>query len=89
MTEEKKIKLITAGTATAVVLLFVLVVTLVFQLVSMGVKQNVKRKLESEIAYYEDAIAKAEGDIELWQEEWMIEERARQLDYVFRKENDE
>ena len=62
MTEEKKIKLITAGTATAVVLLFVLVVTLVFQLVSMGVKQNVKRKLESEIAYlqaenYADKVA--------------------------------
>ena len=69
--------------------MILLSVVMIFQLVSMGVKQNVKRKLESEIAYYEDAIAKAEGDIELWQEEWMIEERARQLDYVFRKENDE
>lgn len=88
MTEEKKQRLITAGTATSVVLLFVLVFVLAYQLIVIGVKTKQKNELIAEKTRLEQELADAEADVKLWQKEWKIEERARQLDYVYKKDKE-
>lgn len=82
MTEEKMRRLVAAGTAMSVILLVVLVVVLAVQLVSMGVKKAEVNRLRGEIARLEEEISSNEEDIDLWMQEWKIEERARQLGMV-------
>lgn len=89
MTEEKKQRLIAAGTAISVIMLFVLIVVLTYQLIAIGVKTKQKNALVAEKARLEQEIANAKDDVELWQQEWKIEERARQLDYVYKKDKDD
>ena len=55
----------------------------------MGVKQRRKEELLAEIARLEKEIEDAEDDVVLWQQKWKIEERARQLDYVYKKDKNE
>ncbi len=88
MTEEKKQKLITAGTSTSVILLFVLILILAYQLVSIGVKSKRRNELIAEKTRLEQELADAKEDVELWQKEWKIEERARQLDYVYKNDKE-
>ncbi|MBE5742111.1 MAG: hypothetical protein E7360_02185 [Clostridiales bacterium] len=88
MTEEKKKNLVTASTAMSVIVMFLLVVVLVYQLVAMSVKKNEKQNLIDEIARLEQEIEDGEAGVELWQQKWKIEERARQLDYVYKKDKE-
>ena len=88
MTEEKKKRLVAASTAMSVIVLFLLVIVLVYQLVSMGVKVNTKNQLIQEKARLEQEIKEAGDNVDLWQQKWKIEERARQLDYVYKKDKD-
>ena len=59
MTEEKKQKLIAAGTATSVILLLVLILVLVYQLIAMGVKNKQKNELIAEKTRLEQELAEA------------------------------
>ena len=88
MTEEKKKNLVAAGTSMSVIVLFLLVVVLVYQIVSMTVKKKDKENLVAEIETLEQQIADGEAGVELWQQKWKIEERARQLDYVYKKDKE-
>ena len=88
MTEEKKQRLISAGTALSVVMLFVLIIVLAYQLIAIGVKSKQKGTLLAEKTRLEQEIADAKDGVALWQQEWKIEERARQLDYVYKKDKD-
>lgn len=88
MTEEKKKNLVAAATATSVITLFLLIVVLVYQLVAMTVKKNEKENLINEIARLEKQIEDGEENVDLWQQKWKIEERARQLDYVYKKDKE-
>ena len=54
----------------------------------MSVKKNLRDELRAEIARLELEIENAEDDIELWQQKWKIEERARQLNYVYNKDKE-
>ena len=89
MTEEKKQRLISAGTAMAVIILFVLIVVLAYLLITVGVRKKTEKTLALEKARLEQEIADAKEGIELWQKEWKIEERARQLDYVYKKDKND
>ena len=88
MTEEKKQRLVAAATAMSVIVLFVLIVVLAYQLIAIGVRKKQKEALIAEKTRLEQEIADAEEGVELWQTEWKIEERARQLDYVYKKDNE-
>ena len=88
MTEEKKKNLVAASTAMSVIVLFLLVVVLAYQLVAMSVKNNDKQNLIDEIARLEQEIQDGKEGVELWQQKWKIEERARQLDYVYKQEKE-
>lgn len=85
MTENRKQKLVQAATATAVVVFFFLIIILVYQLVSIGVKTKAKNELKEEIQKLAQQIEDCEEDVAIWQTKWKIEERARQLDYVYSK----
>ena len=89
MTEEKKQRLISAGTAFAVIILFVLIVVWAYLLITVGVRKKTAENLALEKARLEQEIADAKEGIDLWQKEWKIEERARQLNYVYKKEKDD
>ena len=88
MTEEKRKRLVGASTAMSVIMLFILVIVLAYQMITMSVKRNRRDELEAEIVRLTQEIENAEDDIELWQQKWKIEERARQLDYVYKKDKD-
>lgn len=88
MTENKKKNLMIGATAIAVITLFALVVILAYQVIAIIVRENRKAELETEILRLEQEIENASNDVELWREEWKIEERARQLGYVGKKDKD-
>ena len=89
MTEEKKQRLVSAGTAMSVVVLFVLIVVLVYQFIAIGVRNKQIKALVAEKTRLEQEIADAKEGVELWQQEWKIEEYARQLDYVYKKDKND
>ncbi len=82
MSEEKKRKLIGAGTAIAVVMLFFLIVTMVYQLIMIGVKQKQEATLKKEIEQRQRQIEETEDEIEKWNQEWRIYVRSVELGYV-------
>ena len=89
MTEEKKQRLISAGTAMSVVVLFMAIVILAYQLIAIGVKTRQKNELVAEKTRLEQEIAEAKDGVEVWKQEWKIVQRAKQLDYVFKEDKDE
>ena len=85
MTELKMRRLVSAGTAMAVVLLFVLVLVMAVQLVTLGVKKKEVDRLRGEIETLEQEIDETENKTDTWLQAWKIEERARQLGMVDKK----
>lgn len=89
MTEEKKSRLVAAGTAMSVIVLVVLLTIMIFQLVTMSAKNREIRKLESQMQQLKAEIKKDNEDADLWLQEWKIKERARQIGYEFKDKNDD
>lgn len=79
MDELKKRRLLSAATATAVVLFTVLLISLIWQVAALGVKRAKAEKLQQEIELLEAEKEQIQDEIELWRQDWKIEERARQL----------
>lgn len=88
MEEIRKKRLTAAASAMSVIVLFVLILVLSYQIVSMVVKTKTRDRLKAEIARYEQEIKDAEENVDLWKQEWKIEERARQLNYVYKQDDD-
>lgn len=76
MKEEKVRNIIVAATVTAVTLLFVLLVFLVYQIISISVHKHEVAKLKSEISYYEQLIENSESEVDKYQANWWLEMRA-------------
>ena len=79
MDELKKRRLLSAATAMAVVLFTVLFISLIWQVAALGVKRAKAEKLQREIEILETEKEQIQDEIELWRQDWKIEERARQL----------
>ena len=79
MTELKMRRLVAAGSSMAVMIVVALVAIWVIQLVAMGVKKAEVERLKGEIARLEEERDDLEDEIDLWLQDWKIEERARQL----------
>ena len=83
MTLEKLQRIAAAVTASAVLLLVILLGTLVYQ---MGIINGKKAKIEqlnAEIATLRQQNEDIQGGIDRWLNEWKIEERANELGYVY------
>ena len=83
MTPDKKRNLIAATTASMVLLLFILVGVWLFQLVNINSKKEKIEDLKKQIAELTEEQNQLTDDIDLWVSQWKIEERARELKYVF------
>ncbi len=91
MEPEQKSRIIAASTSAMVLLLFILIAVMVYQMISINGRRAKIEKLEAQIAELEEEQEKLTSDIDLWISEWKIEERARELKYVYpddKSEND-
>lgn len=83
MTEEKIKKLIVSSTVGAVLLLFILLSIMVYQLIAIKVEQKNIAHLESEIVRLTELKEKGEDVYQIRQlEDWIVR-RAYELGYVF------
>ena len=88
MTESKFKRLITAFTVGAVCLLFILLLVMAYQLISIGVSTNKQKALDKEIASYEALIEENKDSLEGYKSRWWIELRARELGYSYEQDVD-
>lgn len=84
MEKSKAERLIVAITAGAVLLITILVSILVYQLISINLKNKQVAELEAKIAEYNQLIDNGEDVKEARSMRWWIEQRARELGYVLR-----
>lgn len=89
MTLEKLNKIAAAVTASAVLLLFILVAIMVYQMGIIHGKEAKIAELEQEKAVWEAEKEKLEKGIKLWQCKWKIEERANELGYIYESDKEE
>ena len=89
MEEGRLKKLVAAATATGVIVLFVLIGVMVYQLVSMATKKREAERLQEEITELKKDIATGEDEIDTWLKKWNIEERARQKGYIYKTNDDD
>ena len=83
MTEAKAKKLIVASTVGAVLLLFILVTIMVYQMITIQVKKNRIEYLQGQIAKYERLTEEGEQTIETRSMREWIEREARKLGYRY------
>ena len=83
MTPDKKRKLIVASTATMVLLLFILIAVMIYQMVSINGKKAKIEQLKQQIEQLKEEQEELTDDIDVWISKWKIEERARELKYVY------
>lgn len=79
MDESKKRRIVSAVSVTSVIVFVLMLIALVWQIAVLGVKKAEAERLKEEIAVLEAQKSETEDEIELWQQDWKIEERARQL----------
>ncbi len=86
MPAEKLKKLIVSSVVTAVLLLFILLSIMVYQMIALRNVQTKIDGLNQQIAALEAEKAETEDEIELWLSDWKIEERQRELGWVYEKD---
>ena len=86
MTLEKLQRIAAAVTSSAVLLLFILVGTLVYQMSIINGKRAKIEQLNAEIATLRQQNEEVQNDIDRWLNEWKIEERANELGYVYERD---
>ncbi len=79
MTEEKAKRLIISTTVGAILLLFVLISVMVYQLIAIRVENNKKVELENKIIEYNRLIESGEDTLEARSTKAWIVMRAREL----------
>ena len=84
MEESKFKKLVVAGTVGAVLLAVILLFVMVYQLVSIGLKQKQLDEYNAAIARYEQLIKDGEDTLEARSTKAWIACRARELGYIYK-----
>ena len=83
MEEQKLRKIIAAGVSTAIILLVTLVFVMIYQMVLLSNGQKNVERLNSEIAQLESEKEDMRNRIEIWQTDSTIDERARELGWLY------
>ncbi len=83
MNLEKLNRIASAVTASCVLLLFILISVMVYQMITINGKKAKIQELNAQIEQLEEEQQLITDDIELWLSEWKIEERARELNYSY------
>lgn len=83
MTLEKLNRIAAAVTATCVLLLFILLSVMVYQMITINGKKVKIQQLNAQIEQLREEQENITDNIDLWLSEWKIEERARELNYSY------
>ena len=83
MEEQKLRKIIAVSVSAAVILLVVLIAIMIYQMIMLQNGRKNVEKLNAEIAELEDRKNDLENQIDIWQAEWKIDERARELGWLY------
>lgn len=86
MPAEKLKKLIVSSVVTAVLLLFILLSIMVYQMISIKTLQNKIDALEEQKQELLLEKSETEDQIEIWLSEWKIDEKARELGWVYKQD---
>ncbi len=87
MTEQKKKRVFSACLAGGIMLAFILVAVLVYQVAGIILRKKQIDFLDAEILRLEQEIKETESEIESWGLDWIIEQRARELGLHYEKED--
>ena len=85
MEEQKLRKIVAAAVSSALILLAVLLSVMIYQMILLGNGQKKIDELNAEIADLQEEKKDMQNRIEIWQTDWKIDERARELGYLFGK----
>ncbi len=83
MNEEKRNRIAAALTVSTVLLIVLLVAVIIYQLVTISVISNRRKKLQAEYNYYLTQLENAENDLDYLQSEQYLRDLALQLGYYF------
>mgnify|MGYP003290581798 CR=1 FL=1 len=83
MPASKMKNIIVASVVTGVLLLFILLSVMVFQMISIKNEQRKINALEAQIQQLQQEIDQTEDKIVHWTGEFKIEERARELGWIY------
>ncbi len=83
MNESKFKRLVAAATATAVILLVILIGVLVYQLAAINRERTLQREYDTAIAEYQRMIDDKEEINDIKKQRWYIEKIARELGYYY------
>ena len=83
MEEQKLRRIVAAVTATATLLLVILLFVMIYQMILIGNGQKKIEDLNAEIVYLQEEKKDMENRIEIWQTDWKIDERARELGWLY------
>ena len=87
MTDQKKKRVFSACLAGGIMLTFILLSVLVYQVVGIFLRRKQIEFLDAEIIRLEREIKETENEIESWGLDWIIEQRARELGLHYEKED--
>ena len=85
MTQEKMSKVIAACVSAATVLLMMLLGYLIYQWATIAVYNKRIDKLETEIAYLEQVLAKGEDNLEYYKSEFYLNQKVLELQKLLEK----
>ena len=83
MEEQKLKKIIAVSVSAAVILLVVLIAVMVYQMVLLGNGKKNVENLNAEIEMLEEQKEDLKKQIDIWQTDWKIDERARELGWLY------
>ncbi len=83
MDEERFKRKVVAFTVGAVLLAFILICVVVYQLIAIGVSKKEQRRLDDQIAYYTSLIEDSENELDARRSKWYLELEARKLGYHY------
>lgn len=83
MEEQKLRRIVAAVTATATLLLVILLFVMIYQMILIGNGQKKIEDLNAEIVSLQEEKKDMENRIEIWQTDWKIDERARELGWLY------
>lgn len=85
MDEQKLRKIVAAVVSTAIILLVVLLSVMIYQMILLGNAEQKVNALNAEIQSLESEKEDVQNRIDLWQTDWKIDERARELGWLYGK----
>lgn len=87
VSEEKAKRIAVGATVAGVLLVLFLVVVLIIQFVQIGVRNAEKKRLEAEIARYEEMIEKGEKNLEYYSSSTYLDLKAREWGWRYPDED--